>query len=291
LKGLRVACGAFALCAVTVRPAAQQQPPPVFRAGVEVVRLDVSVTKGGVPVRGLTARDFSVTDSGVPQDVESATLDQAPLDVQMVLDVSGSVSGERLTNLMLAAHGLLRALRPPDAAGLLTFADALRMRAPMTRDLASVRAALPGIVGEGRTALRDAVQLGLALRGEDDTRGLMLVFTDGVDNASWLSDDAVLESARRAGEVVHVVRVSSREDSTSTFVEQVTTATGGRVWSASSNRDLEQLFTRAFEEMRARYTLTFSPRGVPLPGWHELKVKLKGASGDIVARPGYFVSS
>jgi VWFA-related protein len=251
------------------------------------------VTKGGVPVRALAARDFVVTDSGVPQDVESVTLDQAPLDVQMVLDVSGSVSGDRLTNLLLAANGLLRALRPVDSAGLLTFADALRLRAPMTRDLALVRAALPGIVGEGRTALRDAVQLALAL-GQDtisrDTRGLMLVFTDGVDNTSWLSDEAVIESARRTGEVVHVVRVSSREDSSSTFVEQITAATGGRVWAASSNRDLEQLFTRALEEMRARYSLTFSPQGVPRPGWHELKVKLKGMSGDIVARPGYFVS-
>src|SRR5580692_10259175 len=170
VKGLRLVACVFVLWALSTGPAlpafqsVPQQPPPAFHAGVELVRLDVSVTKGGVPVRGLTARDFAVTDSGVPQDVESATLDQAPLDVQMVLDVSGSVSGDRLTNLVLAATGLLRALRPADSAGLLTFADALRLRAPMTRDLALVRAALPGIVGEGRTALRDAVQLGLALR-------------------------------------------------------------------------------------------------------------------------------
>jgi Mg-chelatase subunit ChlD len=106
---------------------------------------------------------------------------------------------ERLTHLLAAANGLLSALRSGDGAGLLTFSDALRVRARMTQDIASVRAALPGIVGEGQTALRDAVQLGLALRPNDGTRGLLLlVFTDGVDTASWLSDEAVIESARRA---------------------------------------------------------------------------------------------
>src|SRR5216684_3181888 len=122
---------------------AQQPSLPTFRGGIEIVRLDVSVTRGGVPVRGLSARDFIVSDNGVPQDVDSAALDQGPLDVQLALDTSGSVAGERLMHLLAAANGLLSALRAGDGAGLLTFSDTLRVRSRMTQDIASVRAALP----------------------------------------------------------------------------------------------------------------------------------------------------
>jgi VWFA-related protein len=268
------------------RPARSQ----VFRSGVEVVPLDVSVTRGGATVRGLTARDFIVTDNGVEQAVESVTLDELPLNVQVVLDVSGSVSGERLRHLIAAGNGVLSALRPGDRVGLLTFSHALRVRALMTDDITVVGDLLARITGEGPTALRDAVQLGLTLSANDRARALLLVFTDGVDNASWLSEDAVVDSARRAGIVVHVVRVRSQEDTRSNFVEQLTEAAGGRVWSASSERDLDQLFTGALDEMRGRYLLTFSPSGPTRPGWHELKVRLRNSRGDVKARPGYFVN-
>src|SRR5581483_885540 len=99
------------------------------------------------------------------------------------------------------------ALRPDERAGVVTFSDRLRVPAPTTADLAHVRRVLAAITGDGGTALRDAVQLSLVSRHDEGARPLMLVFTDGVDNASWLSDEEVLESVRRTGVVIHVVRV------------------------------------------------------------------------------------
>jgi hypothetical protein len=97
-------------------------PQTTFRAGVDLVRLDVSVVRGAQPVHGLTTRDFSIVDNGVRQRIESVTLlTDLPVSVIMVLDTSGSVAGERLTHLIDAAHGLLVALRPDDRAALLTF--------------------------------------------------------------------------------------------------------------------------------------------------------------------------
>jgi VWFA-related protein len=268
-----------------------QGPAAVFHSGVDGVRLDVSVVnRKGASVRGLVAADFIVTDNGVPQDVTSVEVDRLPLSVQLVLDTSASVSGNRLRHLVVAAKGLLAALQARDRAGLVTFSHELRQPAVITDDLASVRMALGAMTGDGRTALRDAVQLAVATRHDDGVRPMMLVFTDGVDNASWLSEEAVTESARRAGVVVHIVRVTSQENSPSTFVEHLADATGGRVWSASSEDDLERLFTTALDEMRARYLLTFSPRGDARSGWHELKVRLKNGNGEVTARRGYFVA-
>jgi VWFA-related protein len=272
--------------AVLQRPA----PQATFRSRVDVVQLDVSVLRRGMPVRGLTADDFIVTDDGAQQAVDSIVLDQLPLSIELVLDTSGSVVGDRLKHLIAAADGLVRALRPGERAGVVTFSHLLRVPAPATTDLVQIRRVLAGMTGDGRTALRDAVQLSLMTHDDDGARRLLLVFTDGVDNASWLSDEEVMESVRRSGAVIHVVRVTARQPSPSRFVERLAQTAGGRLWSAQSENDLERLFTSALDEMRARYLLTFSPRQPLRPGWHELKVRLRHVSGEITARPGYFVT-
>jgi len=267
--------------------AAQAVTPPqtTFRSGVEIVELDVSVMRGGAPVAGLTARDFALTDNGVPQDVESVTLERLPLTVTLVLDSSQSVAGDRLRHLVQAGEGLTAALRQDDRAALITFSHMVDLRVPMTGDFQSIRTALGTMTGSGATSLRDAVQLALQLQPRDRSRPLMLLFTDGHDTASWLTEDAVVDSARRSGVVIHAVRVES-----DALLDRLTQVSGGRTWSATSDRQLQELFTRALDEMRARYLLTYTPRGVRQPGWHELKVKLKNGGGDVTARRGYFVA-
>jgi len=272
-------------CLIAAAALALQVQPPVFRTGVEVVAVDVSVTRGNAPVTGLTAQDFKLTDEGVEQTIESVTLDRLPLSVTLVLDTSLSVSGNRLANLIQAGNGLLSELRGTDRASLITFSHVVERPVPMTGDFDVIRHALSTLTGSGSTSLRDAVQLAVELSPRDKSRPLILVFTDGADTTSWLNGPAVLDTARRADVVVHVVTLEEHP-----FLEQLTHETGGRVWSATSDRQLHDLFTRAIDEMRARYVLTFTPSGVKKPGWHELKVRLARARGDVTARPGYFVA-
>jgi Ca-activated chloride channel homolog len=260
-------------------------PQPVFRAGVEMVQVDVSVTRGGAPVAGLTARDFALTDNGAAQDIETVTLEKIPLSVTLVLDTSQSVSGERLIHLEEAGRQLTAALRPDDRAALITFSHAVTLRVPMSGDMGTMRAALGEMTGNGATALRDAVHFALQLQPHDQTRPLVLVFTDGRDTASWLTEDAVLDSARRAGVVLHAVRIGA-----DLFLDRLTELSGGRTWSATSDKELHELFTKALDEMRARYLLAYTPRGVRHPGWHELVVKLKQGRANVTARRGYFVA-
>jgi len=277
---------------------AVQPLQPVFRSAVQVVRLDVSVTRDRVPLQGLTGRDFVVLDNGVEQDVQSTLLETQPLNVLLALDTSGSVSGSRLRHLVSAGDSLLSSLGPSDRVGLLTFSHKLHLLAPLTADVTGVRASLGRTVAEGGTALRDAAQAAIGLAAVDRTRSLVILFTDGADTASWTSEETAIEVARRAGVVVHVLTVGkgSTESSkrygerTSLFVGQVAQVTGGRVWTASSERDLKTLVAEAFSEMRSRYLLTYEPKEAT-PGWHELKVRLRRGRADIKARAGYFVGS
>ena len=272
--------------AVSIAGAIAAQPPTPFRSGIEIVELDVSVTRGGLPEQGLAARDFVLTDNGVAQTVDSVTLDRVPLSVTLLLDTSTSVLGERLAHLKQAGNGIVDALTADDRASLITFSHNVDVAVGMTFDKEALRRALASIKPGGSTALRDALQLALSLRTHDRSRPLVLVFTDGDDTTSWISEASILDTVRRCGIVIHAVRSQSNR-----FLDRLTDMAGGRTWSATSDRQLRELFTSALDEMRARYLLTYAPRGVAQAGWHELKVRLKNSRADIIARPGYFVAA
>jgi VWFA-related protein len=270
---------------------------PTFRSSVDVVRVDVSVMNGLSPVAGLTAGQFAITDNGVPQELESASLDSVPLSLTIVLDTSGSMEGERLKDLIDAAQALVKSLRDQDAAALITFAEAVHFKVPVTHDRQRLLSALTGLVAAGSTSLNDAAFLAMQLRPLDtaDSRPVVLVFSDGHDNTSWLSASQLLDATRRSRTLTHVVELSGASSRTnfvpSEVLGELASAGGGRRWIAQSSRDLRDLFGKVLNELRTRYLLTYTPKGVAREGWHDVKVTLKGARGDVTARPGYFVSA
>ena len=200
---------ALFLCLATALVQGRQDQP--FRATVEGIELDVAVTRGNIPVRGLTARDFVVTDNGAVQDVSSVTLEEAPLSVVLVLDVSRSVSGGRLQQLIGASVRLADSLRPDDEAALVTFSHKVELRVPATLESRRLKDGLASLNGVGSTSLRDAVYLATQIQPADRRRRpLVLLFSDGDDTASWLSEADVLAAARRSAAVVHIVTVQGR---------------------------------------------------------------------------------
>lgn len=270
--------------------------PQVFRSNVEAVRVDVSVMNGVRPVVGLTAANFTLTDGGVPQVIDRVDVDAVPLNIVLVLDTSSSMTGERLTDLMAASRRLVEALKPGDAAALMTFNEPAELRVAMTRDRAPVLAAIDSLKAEGATSLYDALFLALQMRPETtEARSVALVFSDGRDTASWLSKASLTEAIRRSGVVTHIVELlpeearPSERSAVSSVLDGLADAGGGRRWPATSSRDLRELFARVLEELRSRYLLTYYPAGVARDGWHDVKVTVKGARGDVIARPGYFV--
>jgi Ca-activated chloride channel family protein len=274
---------------MAVSATAQQ---PTFRSGVDAVRVDVSVMNGVTPVRGLTAENFELTDQGVVQKLASVSLDSVPLSLMLVLDTSGSMQGGPLADLIDAARGLVQALRPDDAAGLTTFSEPVRLTVPLSTDRRDLAAGIDALQAAGATSLHDAVFLALQRRPADTgaTRPVMLVFSDGLDTASWLTQAHVLEAARRSGTLIHVVELGATSSEMVSFARSLAEAGGGRQWSARSPRELRELFGKVLDELRSRYLLTYYPEGVAREGWHDVRVSLKRARGTVTARPGYFVS-
>jgi VWFA-related protein len=262
---------------------AEQQP--TFSSRVEAVRVDVLVTDRGQVVRGLRAEDFEVKDEGVLQEVDLVKLEDLPLNVILGLDVSESVNGERLEHLQSAGTSLLRGLQKDDRAALLTFSHAVRLRQELTDDIALVQETLADVVPAGLTSLVDGTYGSIALAGSDIGRSLLIVFSDGVDTASFLAPDVVLQSARRSDVVAYGVAMRSRIEPR--FLKDLGELTGGSLFEIESTKDLSQTFLRILAEFRQRYLLSFSPRGVSPTGWHRLEVRVKGRRATVNARAGY----
>lgn len=268
-------------------PLAAQQA--TFSARRESVRVDVLVTDGGRPVRDLTAADFEVLDSGVPQQVDFVSFEELPVGVVLALDASASISPLQMGHLRESSGAVLDGLRAQDQAALLTFADAVVLRERLTDDVARVRTAVSGITAttdaSGGTALIDACYTAMTLADADAGRALLIAFTDGVDTRSWLDAARVLQAARRSNAVVYGVSTS---DMSGSFLDRLSDVTGGQAIEIASTADLSATFLRIIQEFRQRYLVSFSPAGVPNESWHPVTVRVKGRRVDVKARAGYF---
>jgi Ca-activated chloride channel family protein len=256
-----------------------------FSSRVEAVRVDVLVTDRGQVVRGLRPEDFEVRDEGVLQAVDLVRLEQLPLNVILGLDVSASVSGERLEHLQSAGHSLLERLAKDDRAALVTFSHVVSLRQELTGDIARLREVLADVIPLGQTSLVDGSYGAMTLAGSDVGRSLLIVFSDGVDTSSFLSPEVVLQTARRSDVVVYGVAMRSRIEPK--FLKDLGELTGGAVFEVDSTKDLSQTFLRILDEFRQRYLLSFSPTGVSSTGWHRLDVRVKGRRVTVKARAGY----
>jgi VWFA-related protein len=252
------------------------------------VRLDVLVTDNGRTVRGLAANDFEIVDNGVAQTADLVSFEEIPLNVVLTVDASSSVVGQRLDDLRDAGRALLDALKKGDQAALVAFNEVITREAELTPNLARVKDALAAVAADGRTGLIDATYAAITVADADLGRGLLILFSDGVDTASWLTERMVIDAARRSDVVVYAVSAAPKPPA---FLRDVTNETGGRFYEVGSTRDLRRVFLAALDEFRQRYLVSYTPVGVQGEGWHKVDVKVKGRRATIRARPGYLLSS
>ena len=293
---------AAALVTVTAFPSAGQR----FTSGIELVSVDALVMNGRLPVSGLTAEDFDLRDNGVAQSIQQIAVEGLPLRVAMSFDISTSVEGERLEHLRAAARSIIQRLRPQDRASLSAFSHKLDRLVPLTGDRKQLLDAVGRLEAGGGTSLRDAAFAAVALRDESVGRTLVVLFSDGVDTTSFLSEPDVLRAAERSDVIIYPVGVrttvrlgprfdsrlatlvAQQEERNMRFLKDLAAATGGRLVIAEGDKDIGAAFARALDEFNSRYVLVYTPTGVTGQGWHRIDLKLKHRKGTVTARRGYF---
>ncbi len=293
------------LLAMSLSPSTFGQEPYRFELEVRSVYVDVFVTRDGKPVTTLDSEDFVVLDNGVAQEHELVDIEAVPMSTLLVLDASGSVRGSKLRHLRGAAHAFIEGLKIEDEAGLLMFSHRLDLRKRLDNDFADLRRVLNQRVEGGFTALNDALFAGLKLLESGTGRPLLLLFTDGIDNASWIREPDLLDAVRASDAVIYAVGVFSASgvyqgnrlvsDSSQDgrhFLERLAESTGGQTWFTESTVALKDIYLRILAEMETRFLLTYQPQDISQAGWHEIEVKVEGYKvSEVRARSGYLVTT
>ena len=279
-RALLAAC----LLAPVLLPA--QDAGPVFRADVNLVRVDVDVAGRG-DGRPLTAADFVVLDNGRPQQVTHSTRDELPLDLILLFDISGSMK-PGVKRVAAGARAALAQLRPGDRAAVFAFEGRLRPLLALTADLEKVRQTIEedllSLEFSGTTALQASIHAAAAHFPEQEPgarRRAMLVITDNrgnnpgvhlpeVINRLWRLDVVVSGLIlRMPGEVRRVKQIgvtararrSLKEARDAAGMDPVVEATGGEMVRTG---DPEDDFKDTLKRLRQRYTLYYPmPEGPP----------------------------
>ncbi len=277
-----VFCATFAV--------ADAQQPPTLRADIvstsagdyPAARAVVSIENTGtVDVKSLTAANFQATVNGKPARILSADLassQNAPLDVLLLMDISGSMAGEPIKQSKDAATGLIQALAPNDRVAVISFADTVTLVQDFTADRALASAAIAGLTAWGNTALYDATAAAAfkAATSQSPRRAIILL-SDGANGGVTAKTprDQALSAATAAG--VPFFAIGEGKDIDRAYLTQLSTVSKGRYLEAPKVSDLGGLFTSISELLTSQFIVTFD--GSAASGAQEAPIAITVQSG------------
>jgi VWFA-related protein len=289
--------------ASTARSSESTAPPEaVFRANSSLVEVYATVMDGRDRyVDGLTPDDFLVLDGGQPVEVfgggQSADLAAFesrafPVSVALLLDATGSMRLS-LPALKAAAFRLIHDLRPIDSAAVYCFNNAITELQPFTSDKEAAGRAVLKVRAEGNTALNDAlVRITRDLAGRGGKR-VIVVFTDGADNASGLTSDAVAQRARAVGVPIYTIAHGDalKDAALLKNLDAVARDTGALAFALRTPDEMAGVFAQVSKDIEHGYYFTFRPAPGGSRTWRPIEVRLrKNPSRKVRAREGYVVN-
>jgi len=262
-----LAVGAFAVGAAPLgHPSARrQQNPPVFSTHSELVVLHVTVReKNGSFVPDLPQASFSVAEDSQPQTIQLFDKQDAPVTVGLLIDSSGSMRPSR-ARVIAAATTFAETSNPEDEMFALAFNDTvtpvLSSDDPFTSSPDALRAAMTSAISAiGRTALYDAIAAGLSYvsKGSHE-RKVLVVVSDGGDNASTATFDGILRRAQASNTVIYTVALTDQFDTDANprRLKAIADASGGEAFTPADISHVEEVLRRVAKDIRNSYTLGY----------------------------------
>jgi len=263
-------------------PAPAQAPPtgtpappqrPAFRAGVDIVSLNVTVQDGaGHYVTDLDQPEFSIFEDGVKQEVSFFNRRQQPIALSLLLDSSASME-DKIEELQTAAKSFVKRLKPNDIAQVIDFDSRVEIRQAFTGNLPELEAAIGKTSAGGSTSLHNAIYIALkelkkvkAVSEEDVRRQALVVFSDGEDTSSLISFDEVLDLAKRSETAIYTIALRGVDTQTKGFREaefvmrQLAQETGGRSFFPAKIEELTSVYAQIADELASQYTIGYTSK-------------------------------
>jgi len=287
---VRIACAVVLVCALGAAASAQ-----VFRSNILTVPVTVTVVDAnGRLVTGLTQSDFEVYEDGDPQRVTTFTNERVAVSLGVLLDVSDSMRGQKMTDAGTAVEHFVRdLLRSEDEAFIGLFNHRPRLAAAWTRPPSSLHNLLADVTPTGGTAIYDAVvQSAEMFDRRTRPRAALVVISDGADTASDRSLRQARDAVVRRDAFVYAIAIDAPGAVASTRVNpaalrDLTGPTGGYTEVVHDASDLGPATQRIADELNSQYTVGYAPSR-PLDGtWRAIRVRIKGQPLLVRARQGY----
>jgi Ca-activated chloride channel family protein len=253
-------------------------------------------------VTGLEKENFQVFDNGAPQTIKSFATEDAPLSIGIVFDLSGSMQSKFL-RARKALSEFLRTCNPQDEFFVVGFNDRPAVLVDYTSDVEDVEARMVMLRPENRTALIDAMYLGVShLKNAKYDRRALLVISDGGDNRSRYTDGELQRMVRESEVQIYSIGIfdayapTEEEQNGPILLKSVSEATGGRLFKVLDINDLADIAQRISEELRNEYVIGYTPTDRRRDGaWRKVKVRLNPPPGlpqlDVHSREGYYAPS
>ncbi len=255
----------------------------------DAVLVPVIVTNGGQFVRGLKQQDFQVYEDGVQQPIASMVSEEAPLDLVLAIDVSGSME-HALPQVKSAVKQLLTKLRSGDAATLVGFNDTMFIAAEREKDRKTREDAVELLTSWGGTALYDATIRSLDLVSRDWGRKGVVIFSDGDDRNSLSTRETAMARVQASDAMLYAIGFGGGAEvpQLKRSLETYARSTGGRAFFPHHTAELDGVFDEIIAELSNQYVLSYASTNAKQDNtWRNIKVQVRQGKFDIRARRGY----
>ena len=289
------------------QPPAARQPAP-FKAGVELVSLNVTVVDGSQHyVTDLQVGDFDVFEDGAKQEVTFFNRSNLPIALALLLDTSASMES-RLATAQEAAVGFARRLRPQDLAEVIDFDSRVVILQGFTNKVQDLEQAIRRTSAGGSTSMYNAIYIALkdlkkvvASNVDEIRRQAIIVLSDGEDTSSLLPFEEVLDLAKRSQTAIYCIGIRSNEGTSVTnkgfkeaefVLRQLAQETGGRAFFPSQINDLTNIYGQIADELSSQYTLGYTSRNSRRDGsWRRVVVRVSRPGVAARTKLGYFAQA
>jgi len=284
-------------------PSVKIVPGKVIKAEVDLALVNVTVTDPyNRLVTGLEPDNFRVFEDGVEQEIVSFSSEDVPISIGVIFDFSGSMAN-KIDKAREAALEFFKTANPQDEFFLVSFNERAELTSTFTNSVEDLQSRMMLTAPKGRTALLDAIYLGLSqMRGAHNAKRALLILSDGGDNHSRYNENDIKRLVKEADTQLYAIGIydplgyrnrTPEELNGPSLLAEITELTGGRVFAVEHLNDLPDIASKIGMELRNQYVLGYRPSNhVHDARWRKIKVKLRAPKGlpplSVYAKTGYY---
>jgi Ca-activated chloride channel family protein len=284
-------------------PAVKIHPGKVIRAEVDLALVNVTVTDPyNRLVTGLDPDNFRVYEDNVEQEIVSFSAEDVPISIGVIFDFSGSMAN-KVDKAREAALQFFKTANPQDEFFLVSFNERAELTSTFTNSVEDLQSRMMLTAPKGRTALLDAIYLGLSqMRGAHNAKRALLILSDGGDNHSRYNENDIKRLVKEADTQLYAIGIydplgyrnrTPEELNGPSLLNEITELTGGRVFAVEHLNDLPDIASKIGMELRNQYVLGYRPSNhVHDARWRKIKVKLRPPKGlpplSVYSKTGYY---